>query len=172
METLTTLKMMNNSSEKSFFNLLRCEFQFVKSGLKNYQLLKIIKNNNYLKTKFVNKTLPHIIGEYPTIINKNPNTGKIMEIPCWDKIPNTVLLDWVFGIDFLVKVENKVIGIDVTERHQGLDYKRRKFNKYQEQWSELKVNSMVVCHWNPGKTVENLCQGLKKAASQKGVLIL
>ncbi len=130
------------------------------------KLIKIASSSK-LGRKRIKSATPYLIKEFG-VDYRHPKTNQLSRIIDWKIVPNTIILDYIFGIDTVVNILGFVIAIDVTVNSSKIEEKQQKLTKLKPLWQLIGIDNACVCyvsnpHPNP------LWQCLKSVTKQSQV---
>lgn len=165
---------MCNSSEFSFARLLR----HAKINTVSFDSTALIKiaQQSALGRKRIELARPYLTAEYGR--NARQPNGQYLTKLDWSDIPPSVVLDYVYGIDFVINFRGWCLGIDVTANPNAVDDKQSKLDGLQQMWKAIGIDHTAVfvvrlpCSRPASLETTLLVQQLKQVLRGKQVLEL
>lgn len=165
---------MCNSSEFSFARLLHhAKVNTVKFD--SIALIKIAQQSGSGQ-KRIELARPYLIAEYGYSV-RQPN-GQYLTKLQWEDVPPNVVLDYIYGIDFVINFRGWCLGIDVTANPDAIYDKQGKLDGLQQMWKAIGIDHAAVFLVSVPNTrpavmeKETLIQQLKQVLRGKQVLEL
>lgn len=165
---------MCNSSEFSFARLLHhAKINTVKFD--SIALIKIAQQSGSGQ-KRIELARPYLITEYGHSV-RQPN-GQYLTKLHWEDVPPSIVLDYVYGIDFVINFRGWCLGIDVTANPDAIYDKQGKLDGLQQMWKAIGIDHAAVFLVSVPNTrpavmeKETLIQQLKQVLRGKQVLEL
>jgi hypothetical protein len=165
---------MCNSSEFSFARLLRhAKINTVKFD--SIALIKIAQQSGSGQRR-IELARPYLIAEYGHSV-RQPN-GQYLTKLHWEDVPPNVVLDYIYGIDFVINFRGWCLGIDVTANPDAIYDKQGKLDGLQQMWKAIGIDHAAVFLVSVPNTrpavmeKETLIQQLKQVLRGKQVLEL
>ena len=133
------------------------------------QLIRIASSSK-LGRQRIKSAQPYLLKEFG-IDYRHPETHQLSRIIDWKLVPNSIILDYIFGIDAVVNVLGFVIAIDVTTNPNALAEKQCKLSCLKPLWKQLGIDKACVCYVNnPNST--SLWDSLKTVTKQEKVIAI
>lgn len=131
---------MCNSSEFSFARLLR----HAKINTVQFDSIALIKiaQQSASGRKRIELARPYLTAEYGHSM-RQPN-GQYVTSLHWEDIPPSVVLDYVYGIDFVINFRGWCLGIDVTANPDAVYDKQGKLDGLQPMWKPIGIDHTAV----------------------------
>jgi hypothetical protein len=104
--------------------------------------------------------LPYLDSEYGV----SPAQGD------WHRVPPTVILDYVFGIDCIVSLLGYAVAIDVTANPDAIAEKVAKLQQLKPLWEALGIDRACICHVSQGQSQTSLWHSLKATLKTEQVI--
>ncbi len=158
------------AAEQILFNLIKNSSKIKGFKLPSSEELIKIASNSQVGRQRIKSATPHLIKEFG-IDYRHPKTNQLSRIIDWEIVPNTIILDYIFGIDTVVNILGFVIAIDVTVNSSKIEEKQQKLTKLKPLWQQLSIDNACVCYINNTNST-NLWQSLKSVAKTSKVLAI
>jgi len=112
-------------------------------SFETHQLLAIARSTKVGRQR-LNAAKPFLLKEFgiPVRNEKSQSYDLILD---WESIPNTIILDYIFGLDQTINFRGWLIGIDATVNSQAIDDKVAKLNWLKPLWKPLGIDHTAVC---------------------------
>jgi hypothetical protein len=133
------------------------------------ELIKIASQSE-LGRKRLNAAHPHLLKEFG-VDYRHTEMNQLSQIIDWKLVPNTLILDYIFGIDAVVNVLGFVIAIDVTVNLNAIEEKQHKLSLLKPLWQQVGIDKACICYVNNPSPI-NLWHSLKTVTKQNQVLVI
>ena len=131
---------MCNSSEFAFSRLLRhAKISTVKFD--STALIKIAQQS-VVGRRRIELALPYLTSEYGHSVRQP--SGQYSTKLHWEDVPPSVILDYVYGIDFVINFRGWCLGIDVTANRDAVDDKQGKLEGLDKMWKAIGIDHTAV----------------------------
>jgi hypothetical protein len=131
---------MCNTSEFAFNRLLR----HAKINTVQFDSIALIKiaQQSSLGRKRIELARPYLTAEYGHSV-RQPN-GQYQTLLHWEDVPASLVLDYIYGIDFVINFRGWCLGIDVTANPDVTYDKQGKLEGLKEMWSRIGIDHTAV----------------------------
>lgn len=155
------------AAEQILFNLISKSSKIKGCLLPSSEELIKMASQSQLGRKRIKSAIPYLLEEFG-VDYRHPKTNQLSRIIDWAMVPNTIILDYIFGIDTVVNILGFVIAIDVTVNSNKIEEKQHKLTKLTPLWQLIGIDKACVCYVSNTKA-DSLWQSLKSVTKQSKV---
>ncbi len=156
------------AAEQILFNLIKNSSKIKGFKLPSSEELIKIASSSKLGIKRIKSATPYVLEEFG-VDYRNSETNQLTRVIDWRVVPNTIILDYIFGIDAVVNVLGFVVAIDATSNQNTIEDKQIKLTKLKSLWKQIGIDKACVCYINQ-TNYTNLWQSLKSVTKQSKVI--
>ena len=158
------------AGEQIFSNLIKLTPKIKRFQIpSSIELIKIASSSR-LGRQRIKAAQPYLLSEFG-INYRLQKSNKLTVIIDWECVPNTVILDYIFGIDVVVNILGYVVAIDVTANPQEIENKQQKLARLEPLWQQVGIDKACVCYLT-SSTTPNLWNALKAVITQPQVIAI
>jgi hypothetical protein len=157
------------AAEQIVFNLIKSSPKIKSFKLPTSEELINIASQSSLGRKRIKSAYPYLLEEFG-VNYREENTNQLRQAFDWKLVPNTIILDYIFGIDAVVYILGFVVAIDVTANPNTLEEKQQKLTLLKPLWQRVGIDKACVCYVN--KLEIDLFNRLKTVIKQDKVLAI
>lgn len=158
------------AGEQILSNLIKLTPKIKKFQIPSSLDLIKIASSSRLGRQRIKAAQPYLLSEFG-VNYREQQINKLTVILDWKLVPNTVILDYIFGIDAVVNILGYVVAIDVTVNPQEIENKQQKLTRLEPLWQQLGIDKACVCHLK-SSTTSNLWNSLKTVINEPQVIAI
>ena len=158
------------AAEQRVFDLINKSRKIKGFKLPSSEKLIKIASQSKLGRKRIKSATSYLLQEYG-VDYRHPETNQLSRILDWEIVPNTVILDYVFGIDAVVNVLGFIIAIDVTINSNAIEKKQQKLSRLRPLWQQAGIDKACVCYFK-SESPNNFWNALKTVTKQDKILAI
>lgn len=155
------------AAEQVLFKLITNSKKIKSFQLPSSEKLIKIASQSQLGRNRIQAAYPYLLSEFG-VNYRNTKNNRLTQVIEGNLVPNTVILDYIFGIDTVVNILGYVIAIDVTVNPNKIEEKQAKLTLLKPLWQQVGIDKACVCHLKHQSPL-SLWTSLKKVTKQSKV---